>query len=46
MTGYGQDTDRSKSVEAGFDAHLTKPVETSELMQLLERAVEHATSPG
>jgi CheY-like chemotaxis protein len=27
VTGYGQDDDRRKSREAGFDAHLTKPVD-------------------
>jgi len=26
LTGYGQDDDIAKSTEAGFDAHLTKPV--------------------
>jgi CheY-like chemotaxis protein/two-component sensor histidine kinase len=26
MTGYGQDEDRRKSREAGFDVHLTKPL--------------------
>jgi signal transduction histidine kinase len=27
MTGYGQDDDRRRSKEAGFDFHLTKPLE-------------------
>lgn len=27
LTGYGQDEDRRKSREAGFDEHLTKPVQ-------------------
>ncbi len=27
LTGWGQDTDRARSSEAGFDAHLTKPVD-------------------
>jgi PAS domain S-box-containing protein len=27
MTGYGQDKDRSQSREAGFDYHLTKPLD-------------------
>jgi CheY-like chemotaxis protein len=26
MTGYGQTEDRTRAHEAGFDAHLTKPV--------------------
>ena len=35
VTGWGQDADRQRSREAGFDAHLTKPVETTMLQKLL-----------
>ena len=35
VTGWGQDADRQRSSEAGFDAHLTKPVETTTLQKLL-----------
>jgi PAS domain S-box-containing protein len=35
LTGWGQDDDRAKSKEAGFDAHLVKPVDYGELMKLL-----------
>ncbi len=35
MTGYGQPEDRRKSKEAGFDYHLTKPVDPSRLQELL-----------
>ncbi|HYB99188.1 MAG TPA: response regulator [Candidatus Limnocylindrales bacterium] len=35
MTGYGQDRDRERSREAGFDDHTVKPVEISELMRLI-----------
>lgn len=35
LTGWGQDEDRRKSQEAGFDAHLTKPVEPAALEKLL-----------
>ncbi len=35
VTGYGQDRDRQRSREAGFDAHAVKPVDPSELMGLL-----------
>ncbi|MBA3884495.1 MAG: response regulator [Acidobacteria bacterium] len=35
VTGYGQLRDRSASTEAGFDAHLVKPVDLDELAQLL-----------
>jgi len=35
LTGWGQDEDRRKSKEAGFDAHLVKPVDHDQLMKLL-----------
>jgi len=35
LTGWGQDEDRHKSKEAGFDAHLVKPVDHDQLMKLL-----------
>jgi PAS domain S-box-containing protein len=35
LTGWGQDEDRRRSQEAGFDYHLTKPVELETLHQLL-----------
>jgi CheY-like chemotaxis protein len=37
LTGYGQDEDRRRAREAGFDAHVTKPAELAVLHQLLER---------
>ncbi len=35
VSGYGADHDRALSREAGFDAHLVKPVELGELERLL-----------
>ena len=35
VTGFGQETDRQKSREAGFDVHLVKPVEVNDLAQAL-----------
>ena len=35
LTGWGNDEDRRKSREAGFDAHLVKPVEHAALVELL-----------
>ena len=37
LTGWGQDRDRQRSLEAGFDAHMTKPADPKELRRLLER---------
>ena len=35
LTGWGQDEDRQKTKDAGFDAHLVKPVEHAVLSRLL-----------
>jgi PAS domain S-box-containing protein len=35
ITGYGRADDRRRSLEAGFDAHLTKPVSPEQLDDLL-----------
>jgi CheY-like chemotaxis protein len=35
LTGYGQVEDRHRAAEAGFDRHLTKPVDLGELTSLL-----------
>jgi CheY-like chemotaxis protein len=41
VTGYGQDADRQRASEAGFDAHLVKPVTLDVLIEALgERAAE------
>lgn len=36
LTGYGQESDRQASFEAGFRHHLTKPVSLADLQALLE----------
>jgi CheY-like chemotaxis protein/two-component sensor histidine kinase len=35
LTGWGQEDDRRKSEEAGFDGHLVKPVDYERLLKLL-----------
>ncbi len=35
QTGYGQEEDRHRSLNAGFDAHLVKPVDPGALQALL-----------
>lgn len=37
LTGWGQEQDRAQSVDAGFDAHLVKPVKFDTLLELLAR---------
>jgi signal transduction histidine kinase/ActR/RegA family two-component response regulator len=49
LTGWGQEDDRRRSRDVGFDHHLVKPVEPGDLMKLLSllRAdpVEHPAAP-
>jgi signal transduction histidine kinase len=42
LTGYGQAEDVQRARDAGFDAHLTKPVAFSDLLRVLE---EHGGGP-
>jgi CheY-like chemotaxis protein len=35
LTGWGQDRDRRRAIEAGFDAHLVKPVDPDRIDTLL-----------
>jgi len=37
MTGYGQESDRRRSSEAGFEAHLVKPVDLGILQDVVRR---------
>jgi len=37
LTGYGRSEDEERSLEAGFDIHLTKPVEMARIFNMLER---------
>ena len=43
ITGWGQDTDRCRSKEAGFDHHLVKPIDPDALMELLA-SLSHVAS--
>jgi CheY-like chemotaxis protein len=36
LTGWGQDSDRRRSREAGFDSHLVKPLDMDKLSELLQ----------
>ena len=35
MTGYGQPEDRRRAMDAGFDAHMVKPINAFELRDRL-----------
>jgi CheY-like chemotaxis protein len=43
LTGWAQPSDRARAKEAGFDYHLTKPVEFEELALLLQHVCESPT---
>ena len=43
LTGYGQPEDRARALAAGFDHHMTKPVDVEELLRLI---AGHASSAG
>ncbi len=40
LSGWGQEEDRRASIEAGFDAHLVKPVDMDVLLEMLS-TIEH-----
>ncbi|MEW4570319.1 PAS domain S-box protein [Tautonia sp. JC769] len=45
LTGWGQESDRRRSREAGFDHHLVKPVDPDDLIELL-RNIGPGPSPA
>jgi len=46
VSGYAQESDRRRSREAGFDHHLAKPVNMSELLELIALADEEPSTPA
>ncbi|HJS90298.1 MAG TPA: PAS domain-containing protein [Steroidobacteraceae bacterium] len=42
VTGWGQDEDRRRALEAGFDEHLTKPIDPGRLLSLIEASPREA----
>ncbi len=45
LTGYGQPSDKARSKDAGFDAHLVKPVDIGKLQLLLDGLTAKSPSP-
>ena len=43
MTGYGQESDRQRSQDAGFNHHLVKPADFRKVQQILATVSEKAT---
>jgi CheY-like chemotaxis protein len=46
VTGWGQDEDRRKAREAGFDSHFTKPLSPAALEELLAGIAQRARAGG
>ena len=46
LTGYGQPEDRMRAAAAGFDVHLTKPINFNLLDQILSDMTGTASQPG
>ena len=44
LTGWGQAEDRRRSQDAGFDAHMVKPVDPAALSHLLEQGPHNAVA--
>jgi CheY-like chemotaxis protein len=45
LTGYGQADDRRRALEAGFDAHLVKPVDLDKLLEVLGVSSKSTAEP-
>ncbi len=41
LTGWGQDQDRRRSAQAGFDKHLVKPVDLATIEQVCREVAQH-----
>jgi CheY-like chemotaxis protein len=46
LTGWGQESDRRRSAEAGFDRHLVKPVASGALRSLLADLPDGGSGPS
>jgi CheY-like chemotaxis protein len=46
ITGWGQEEDRRRAAEVGFDHHLTKPVAAEALDRLLRKLASEPRSPS
>ncbi len=45
LTGWGQPKDRKRTIEAGFDAHLVKPVDQATLLKTLQQVIASHSLP-
>ncbi len=45
LTGYGQEADRLRALESGFDVHMTKPADIARLLTEIASARDHGAAP-
>jgi CheY-like chemotaxis protein/anti-sigma regulatory factor (Ser/Thr protein kinase) len=45
LTGYGEQDDVACALQAGFDAHLTKPMQAQQLLEMLASRIRAGISP-
>ena len=46
ITGWGQEEDRRRAREAGFDHHFTKPADFEVLLELIGQELQHRHGPN
>ncbi len=46
VSGYGQEEDKRRALEAGFDCHMTKPVDPAKLVALIASTPSPTPGPG
>ncbi len=46
LTGYGQEKDRQRTADAGFAAHLVKPIDPEQLLNVIDTLVMPAGAAG
>ena len=46
ITGWGQEDDRRRAREAGFDHHFTKPADFEVLLELIGQELTHRSKPN
>jgi CheY-like chemotaxis protein len=41
ITGYGKTSDREQALQSGFDFHLVKPAEPTQVLRMIDDALQH-----
>ena len=46
LTAHAMDTDRERSLEAGMDDHVSKPIDSAEIKAILEKLISPSHCPA